>query len=200
VVAWICPQDSSNKQSWIYAFYVEGKKHQQGMANFFSFFSSSFDELLMSFVSLGWKDWALRVLHFVCLSECACTCVRETETETESNKQWGSSYWCKRSYLSFSFFGWVGVVVFGVLKFSTGAWLVSMLVRRGMQALEGQALALLLMCKDFLAVELQLWIKLFYQESGLHVEEETLIWCFLRTKVQRDRAPKKRRKNNINKL
>ncbi len=71
--------------------------------------------------------------------------------------------------------GWVGVVVFGVLKFSTGAWLVSMLVRRGMQALEGQALALLLMCKDFLAVELQLWIKLFYQESGLHVEEQTLI-------------------------
>ncbi len=69
----------------------------------------------------------------------------------------------------------MGVVVFGVLKFSTGAWLVSMLVRRGMQALEGQALALLLMCKDFLAVELQLWIKLFYQESGLHVEEETLI-------------------------
>jgi hypothetical protein len=95
----------------------------------------------------------------------------------------------------------VGVVVFGVLKFSTGAWLVSMLVRRGMQALEGQALALLLMCKDFLAVELRLWIKLFYQESGLHVEEETLIWCFSRTKVQRDRAPKKRRKNNnINKL
>jgi hypothetical protein len=43
-----------------------------------------------------------------------------------------------------------------------------------MQALEGQALALLLMCKDFLAVEHQLWIKLFYQESGLHVEEETL--------------------------
>jgi hypothetical protein len=24
-------------------------------------------------------------------------------------------------------------------------------------------------------VELQLWIKLFYQESGLHVEEQTLI-------------------------
>lgn len=43
VVAWICPQDSSNKQSWIYAFYVEGKKHQQGMANFFSLFSSRFD-------------------------------------------------------------------------------------------------------------------------------------------------------------
>jgi hypothetical protein len=49
-------------------------------------------------------------------------------------------------------------------------------------------------------VEHQLWIKLFYQESGLHVEEETLIWCFLRKKVQRDRSPKKRRKNNnINK-
>ncbi len=199
VVAWICPQDSSNKQSWIYAFYVEGKKHQQGMANFFSFFSSRFDELLISLCFFRMKGLGVEGVAF-CLSLWVCVCVCVSETETESNKQWGSSYWCKRSYLSFSFFGWVGVVVFGVLKFSTGAWLVSMLVRRGMQALEGQALALLLMCKDFLAVEHQLWIKLFYQESGLHVEEETLIWCFLRKKVQRDRSPKKRRKNNnINK-